>query len=144
MVSQTCGVPAVPPEGLGRRSFLKGAALSLFGLAVFGVASDNAYAAKASDATLAALDAAQAEYDVAVATLAQIGNELEDAQYRLSQCQAELAATEQQIADTIAAPNVPRHIRRQLEQDGFLMDSFWKSVSKASFDLVRQYKEKLV
>ena len=52
--------------------------------------------------------------------------------------------TEQQIADTIAAPNVPRHIRRQLEQDGFLMDSFWKSVSKASFDLVRQYKEKLV
>ena len=51
--------------------------------------------------------------------------------------------TEQQIADTIAAPNVPRHIRRQLEQDGFLMDSFWKSVSKASFDLVRQYKEKV-
>lgn len=103
MVSQTCGVPAVPPEGLGRRSFLKGAALSLFGLAVFGVASDNAYAAKASDATLAALDAAQAEYDVAVATLAQIGNELEDAQYRLSQCQAELAATEQQIADLEAS-----------------------------------------
>ena len=52
--------------------------------------------------------------------------------------------TEQQIADMIAAPNVPQHIRRQLEKNGFLMDSFWESVAKASFDLVRQYKEKLV
>ncbi len=89
--------------GLGRRSFLKGAALSLLGLAAFGCSSRNAFAAKASDATLAALDAAQAEYDVAVATLSQIGNELEEAQYQLSQCQAELAATEQQIADLEAS-----------------------------------------
>ena len=57
----------------------------------------------------------------------------------IDQFAAVTGLTEQQIADTIAAPNVPRHIRRQLEQDGFLMDSFWKSVSKASFDLVRQY-----
>lgn len=44
----------------------------------------------------------------------------------------------------IAAPNVPQRIRRQLEKNGLLMDSFWESVAKASSDLVRQYKEKLV
>ena len=52
--------------------------------------------------------------------------------------------TEQQIAKMIAAPNVPQRIREQLEQNGFLIDSFWESVSEASFDLVRQYKEGLV
>lgn len=52
--------------------------------------------------------------------------------------------TEQQITEMVAAPNVPQRIRRQLEKNGFLMDSFWESVAKASFDLVRQYKEKLI
>ena len=52
--------------------------------------------------------------------------------------------TEQQITEMIAAPNVPQRIRRQLEKNGFLMDSFWESVAKSLFDLVRQYKEKLV
>lgn len=44
----------------------------------------------------------------------------------------------------VTAPNVPQCIRRQLEKNGFLIDSFWESVAKASSDLVRQYKEKLV
>lgn len=52
--------------------------------------------------------------------------------------------TEQQITEMVAAPNVPQRIRRQLEKNGFLMDSFWESVAKSLFDLVRQYKEKLV
>ena len=52
--------------------------------------------------------------------------------------------TEQQITEMVTAPNVPQRIRRQLEKNGFLMDSFWESVAKASFDLVRQYKEKLI
>ncbi len=103
MTLRSYGVSTDPSTGLGRRAFLKGAALSALGAAVFGGISTTAFAAKASDATLAALDAAQAEYDVAVATLAQIGSELEDAQYQLSQCQAELAATEQQIADLEAS-----------------------------------------
>ncbi len=103
MTLRSYGVSTEPGTGLGRREFLKGAALSALGAAVFGSISTTAFAAKASDATLAALDAAQAEYDVAVATLAQIGSELEDAQYQLSQCQAELAATEQQIADLEAS-----------------------------------------
>ena len=54
------------------------------------------------------------------------------------------ALTEQQITEMVAAPNVALGIRRQLEKNGFLMDSFWESVAKASFDLVRQYKEKLI
>ncbi len=52
--------------------------------------------------------------------------------------------TEQQITEMVTAPNVPQCIRRQLEKNGFLIDSFWESVAKASSDLVRQYKEKLV
>lgn len=87
----------------GRRSFLKGALLSIAGLASLSGSARGAWAAKASDATLAALDAAQAEYDVAIATLSDIGMQLEEAQYQLSQCQAELAATEQQIVELEAS-----------------------------------------
>ena len=60
-------------------------------------------AAKASDETLAALDAAQASYDSAMAELADLGAQLEEAQYNLSQCQAEVDATNQQIADLEAS-----------------------------------------
>lgn len=89
---------------LDRRLFLKAAALGIASMTVLGIDS-VAYAAKASDETLAALDSAQAEYEAAMAELQSIGAQLEDAQYRLSECQAELAATEEQIAvtqDTIA------------------------------------------
>lgn len=100
MASTPCGALET---SCGRRSFLKGALLSIAGFTALSGSARDAWAAKASDATLAALDAAQAEYDVAMATLSDIGMQLEEAQYQLSQCQAELAATEQQIVELEAS-----------------------------------------
>lgn len=88
---------------LDRRSFVRIAAWSLLGVGALGSVTREAYGAKATDATLAALDAAQAEYDVAMATLADIGSQLEGAQYELARCQAQLDATNQQIADLEAS-----------------------------------------
>ena len=100
---------SVTPAALGRvapvdrRLFLKAAALGMLGLTVFGAADvSRAFAAKASDETLAALDSAQAQYEAAAAELQQIGQELEEAQYALAECQGNLDATNQQIADTEA------------------------------------------
>ena len=83
---------------MNRRLFLKACALGLVGMTVLG--KDNvAFAAKASDATLAALDSAQAEYEAAMAELSSIGSQLEEAQYKLNECQANLDSTNQQISD---------------------------------------------
>ena len=85
---------------LDRRLFIKAATVGVVGTALFGwVHTDDAYAAKASDATLNALGSAQAEYEAAMAELPSIGAQLEEAQFRLNECQANLAATDQQIAD---------------------------------------------
>lgn len=46
-----------------------------------------------------------------------------------------------QIEQMIASPKVPQRIRKQLEQNGYLIDSYWESVSEAAFDLVKKYKE---
>lgn len=87
---------------LDRRLFLKGAALSLVGLTVFGIDS-VALGATASQETLSALSSAQAEYEAAMATLQSYGSQLEEAEYKLSECQANLDATNQQIEELEAS-----------------------------------------
>lgn len=52
--------------------------------------------------------------------------------------------SEAQIAKMIASPEVPRRIRKQLEQNGYLIESYWESVSEASFALVKKFKEGLL
>ena len=91
--------PAMRP--MNRRLFLKGAALALVGLTVFGI--DAPMRARATEATLNALSDAQAEYDAAMAELQNITSQLETAEYELAECQANLDATNQQIAETEAA-----------------------------------------
>ncbi len=86
---------------MNRRLFLKGAALSLVGLTVFGI--DAPMRAMATEETLNALSNAQAEYETAMAELQNITAQLEEAQYNLSQCQANLDATNAQIAETEAS-----------------------------------------
>ena len=83
---------------LDRRSFLKGTALGLLGLAAF-CTPRVSFAAEASEETMAALNSAQAEYEAAMAELASIGEQLEEAYYNLSECEAALAQTEAAIAE---------------------------------------------
>ena len=40
----------------------------------------------------------------------------------------------------IAAANVPIRIKKQLNENGYLIESYWESVSEASFDLVKKYR----
>lgn len=49
--------------------------------------------------------------------------------------------TEAQIAQMVASPKVPQRIRKQLEQNSSLIESYWESVSEASFALVKKFKE---
>lgn len=49
--------------------------------------------------------------------------------------------TQTQIAQMIASPEVPLSIRKHLEQNGYLIESYWESVSEASFALVKKFKE---
>lgn len=51
--------------------------------------------------------------------------------------------TQAQIAQMIASPEVPKRIRRQLEQNDGLVESYWESVSEAAFALVKKFKEGL-
>ncbi len=92
-------IPATHP--MNRRLFLKGAALSLVGLTVFGI--DTPMRAMATEETLNALADAQAEYETAMADLQSVTEQLEEAQYNLSECQANLDATNAQIAETEAS-----------------------------------------
>lgn len=48
--------------------------------------------------------------------------------------------TEAQIAEMIAGADVPERIKKQLNENGYLMESYWESVSEASFDLVKKYR----
>ena len=45
-----------------------------------------------------------------------------------------------QLAEMIADPNVPTRIKKQLNENGYLIESYWESVSEASFDLVKKYR----
>lgn len=49
--------------------------------------------------------------------------------------------TEDQIAKMIASSKVPQRIQKQLEQNSSLIEAYWESVSEASFDLVKKFKE---
>lgn len=49
--------------------------------------------------------------------------------------------TQDQIAKMVASPKVPQRIRKQLEQNGILIESYWESVSEAAFALVKKFKE---
>lgn len=49
--------------------------------------------------------------------------------------------TEDQIAKMIASSKVPQRIQKQLEQNSNLIEAYWESVSEASFDLVKKFKE---
>lgn len=51
--------------------------------------------------------------------------------------------TPMQIDEMIAAPNVPERIKKQLNENGYLIESYWESVSEASFDLVKKYRANL-
>ena len=51
--------------------------------------------------------------------------------------------TEAQLAEMIADPNVPMRIKKQLNENGYLIESYWESVSEASFDLVKKYSKSL-
>lgn len=51
--------------------------------------------------------------------------------------------TQTQIAQMIASPEVPARIQKQLEQNSYLIESYWESFSEAAFDLVRKFKEGL-
>lgn len=51
--------------------------------------------------------------------------------------------SDEQIAQMIAAPNVPARIKRQLNGNGYLIESYWESLSEAAFDLVEKYREGL-
>ena len=48
--------------------------------------------------------------------------------------------TDTQIDEMIVAPNVPERIKKQLNENGYLIESYWESVSEASFDLVKKYR----
>ena len=49
--------------------------------------------------------------------------------------------TEDDVAKMVASPKVPQRIRKQLEQNGNLIESYWESVSEAAFALVKKFKE---
>lgn len=60
------------------------------------------------------------------------------------ECWEEVAdLTPDQMAALIAAPEVPDRIRKQLEGNGYLIESYWESVSEAAFSLVKGFLEKL-
>jgi len=48
--------------------------------------------------------------------------------------------TDAQIAEMIAGTIVPERIKKQLNENGYLIESYWESVSEASFDLVKKYR----
>ena len=99
--TQSANIESLGARMLNRRGFVALAAAGLLGAAAHAF-TRNAFGAKASDETLAALDAAQAEYEAAMIELQNIGYELEMAQYNLSACEAQLAETEAEIAETEA------------------------------------------
>lgn len=80
---------------------------------------------------------------------AVIGKAYVDSQLRKQfaeqiECWEELEdMTEKQVAQMIESPDVPQRIRKQLEQNGYLVESYWESISEASFALVKNYKEGL-
>ena len=90
-------------EGLDRRSFLRFAAVGAgtFALGAPGIwgARDAFADPSASESTLSALAGAQASYDEAVSQLNVLGEQVETAQYELSQTQAQLDETNASIAD---------------------------------------------
>ena len=49
--------------------------------------------------------------------------------------------TPMQIDEMIAAPNVPTRIKKQLNENGYLIESYWESLSEAAFDLVKKYRK---
>lgn len=49
--------------------------------------------------------------------------------------------TPMQIDEMIASPNVPTRIKKQLESNGYLIESYWESLSEAAFDLVKKYRK---
>lgn len=51
--------------------------------------------------------------------------------------------TENQIATMIASPKVPQRIRKQLEKNSHLMESYWESISEASFALLKKFVEEI-
>lgn len=57
------------------------------------------------------------------------------------ECWEELEGlTDAQIAEMVAGSNVPERIKKQLNENGYLIESYWESVSEASFDLVKKYR----
>ena len=90
-------------EGPDKRSFLRFAAVGAgtFALGAPGIwgARDAFADPSASESTLSALAGAQASYDEAVSQLNVLGEQVETAQYELSQTQAQLDETNASIAD---------------------------------------------
>ena len=49
--------------------------------------------------------------------------------------------TPMQIDEMIASPNVPTRNKKHLEGNGYLIESYWESLSEAAFDLVKSYRK---
>lgn len=49
--------------------------------------------------------------------------------------------TDAQIAEMVAGANVPERIKKQLNENGYLIDAYWESLSEAAFDLVKKYRK---
>ena len=87
------------------------------------------------------------ELPISADVLASIGHLFDESQFRQHfaeqiGCWEEIEGlTVSQIEQMIASPKVPQRIQKQLEQNGYLIESYWESVSEAAFDLVTKYKE---
>ena len=91
----------------------------------------------------------QKQLTIGADIFAVIGKSYVDSQLRKQfaeqiECWEELEdMTEKQVAQLIESSEVPQRIRKQLEQNGYLAESYWESVSEASFALVKNFKEGL-
>ena len=51
--------------------------------------------------------------------------------------------SQEQLAQMIAQPSVPERIRKQLQENGYLEESYWESVSEAAFAIVNAFLKQI-
>lgn len=51
--------------------------------------------------------------------------------------------SQEQLTQMIAQPSVPERIRKQLQENGYLEESYWESVSEASFAIVNAFVKQI-
>lgn len=81
--------------------------------------------------------------------IAAIGKQYVASQFRKQfaeqiECWEEVAKlTPAQMAELIGSPEIPGRIRKRLEENGYLRDAYWESVSEVAFSLVDGFIKKL-